>query len=135
MPSFLIYSSQRTTPKFSKRAGSSHIERGIKGAPCRKVSQLKASDCAPSGSLFELEAARLSPVSIQPDNPFKYLLADTQPGQAAFAYYVMECWERERGGGQFEDEDKFLKQCRKWWTAVPTVYRREYWAREQQYRR
>ena len=53
----------------------------------------------------------------------------------AFAYYVMDCWERERSGGQFEDQDKFLKQCRKWWTAVPTVYRREYWGREQEYKR
>ena len=37
----------------------------------------------------------------------------------------MDCWERERGVGQFEDQDKFLKQCRLWWAAVPTVYRRD----------
>ena len=82
-----------------------------------------------------MKAPCLSPVSIKPDNPFKHLLADSQPGQVAFAYYVMECWEREEGAGQYDDQDKFLKQCRKWWTAVPTVYRREYWSREQEFRR
>ena len=82
-----------------------------------------------------MKAPSLSPVSIKADNPFNFLLANTEPGQAAFAYYVMDCWEREEGGGQYEDQDKFLKQCRRWWTAVPTVYRREYWDREQQYKR
>ena len=101
------------------------------------MSQLKVSSSSPAspGSLFSLEAPGPAPVSIQPDNPFKYLLADTEPGQVAFAYYVMDCWEREEGGGQYDDQDKFLKQCRKWWAALPTVYRREYWDREQQYRR
>ena len=121
------------------------MELGIKGAPCRKLSQLNSKynaatapvvvEPAPSSSLFEMKAPHLSPVSIQPDNPFKHLLATSQPGQVAFAYYVMECWEREEGAGQYDDQDKFLKQCRKWWTAVPTVYRREYWAREQKFRR
>ena len=137
--------SQKMNPKFLKRGRSSQIELGIKGAPCRKLSQLKATsgsslaDRAPAGSLFQLEAPRLSPVSIRSDNPFKYLLADTQPGQVAFAYYVMDCWEREQADGQsqsqYEDQEKFLAQSRKWWTAVPTVYRREYWAREQEFRR
>ena len=142
----ISYFSQRTNPKFFKRAGSSQIAQGIKGAPCRKLSQLKANsrsnaatssvaESAPSGSLFEMEAPRLSQVDIKADNPFKFLLADTRPGQVAFAYYVMDCWEREEGGGQYDDQDKFLKQCSKWWTSVPTVYRRDYWAREQQYKR
>ena len=104
------------------------------------MSQLKVnsgSNAATSSSeaLFELETPRLSQVSIQADNPFKFLLADTRTGQVAFAYYVMDCWEREEGAGQYDDQDKFLKQCRKWWTSVPTVYRRDYWAREQEYKR
>ena len=85
--------------------------------------------------MYELVAACPSPVSILSDNPFKYLLADTEPGQVAFAYYVMDSWERQKETGQYDDQDKFAKQCRKWWTDLPTPYRREYWAREQEHRR
>ena len=42
---------------------------------------------------------------------------------------------RQKETGQYDDQDKFAKQCRKWWTDLPTPYRREYWAREQEYRR
>ena len=111
----------------------------MRGAPCRKVPQLRekrsaASSDSRSGSSYELTAPQTSPVSIRANNPFKYLLRDTQPGQVAFAYYVMDSWERQ-SVGQYDDMDKFVKQCRKWWSDVPTVYRREYWSREQEYKR
>ena len=135
--------SQKTNPQFFKRSGSSQIDLGIKGPPCRKLPQLKGNSKSiaatsvkdSSSSVYELVAACPSPVSILSDNPFKYLLADTEPGQVAFAYYVMDSWERQKETGQYDDQDKFAKQCRKWWTDLPTPYRREYWAREQEFRR
>jgi len=141
---------QRTKPKFFKRSGSSQIGLGIKGAPCRKVPQLlgnSKSNAAtpvkeePTGSLFEMQVEVPSPVSIPSDNPFKYLLstssAQCEPGEVAFAYYVQDSWERQRavGPSRYSEGDSFLEQCRKWWAELPTVFRREYWAREQEYKR
>ena len=115
-----------------KRSGSSQVELGIRGPPCRKVPQLQGktkSNAATveknkiSGSLFEIEPPQPIPVSIQSDNPFKYLLAlgGSQPGEVAFAFYVQDSWERQKSVGQYDDEDKFLKQCKKWWAGRPSL--------------
>ena len=72
-------------------------------------------------------------VQVQEDNPFRDLLKDTDQGKIAFAFYVMECWEKQKTLEDAGEKEAFVRQCSKWWTDLPTPYRRIYWSKEIEY--
>ena len=84
-------------------------------------------------AVIEVPNSAMVEVEIKEDNPFRYLLNDTEQGKVAFAFYVMNCWELQKDLPDSQANDEFVKQCSKWWTDLPTVYRRTYWTKETEY--
>ena len=119
--------SQSVLSKFHRRPRKSEIVNSIQGAPSRKLPELQQK--TPKSSQPLLLIPESSVVEVKEDNPFRYLLREEGEGKIAFAFYVMDCWEQQKILFQ-GDKPEFVKQCSKWWTELPTLYRRQYWARE-----
>ena len=119
--------SQSVLSKFHRRPRKSEIVNSIQGAPSRKLPELQQK--TPKSSQPLLLIPESSVVEVKEDNPFRYLLREEGEGKIAFAFYVMDCWEQQKTLFQ-GDKPEFVKQCSKWWTELPTLYRRQYWARE-----
>ena len=124
---------QSTVPKFHRRPRKSDIVNSIQGAPCRKLPELESKSKTLSKPMIQVAGAEEVNLDLNSDNPFKYLLRDKEQGQIAFAFYVMHCWELQKDLYDKEDKEAFVKQCSKWWTELPTLYRRSYWAKELEY--
>ena len=128
---------QSTVPKFHRRPRKSEIVSSIQGAPCRKLPELESKESSTrqnkTSTPISVAESEVVSVQVQEDNPFRYLLKDTDQGRIAFAFYVMECWEKQKTLQNACEKEAFLRQCSKWWTDLPTPYRRIYWSKEIEY--
>jgi len=128
--------SQSSVHKFHRRPRKSEIVNSLQGAPTRKLAELQSKSSESKKvkkAVIEVPHSAMVDVEIKEDNPFRYLLKDTDQGKVAFAYYVMNCWELQKSLPDSQDNETFVKQCSKWWTDLPTVYRRTYWTKETEY--
>ena len=125
---------QSSAPRFHRRPRKSDIGNSIQGPPCRKLPELEKKKIkqATSTPLIQVPDHHVN-IDIQADNPFQYLLKNKEQGHIAFAFYVMHCWETQKQLFDAGDKESFVKQCSKWWTDLPTLYRRSYWSKELEY--
>ena len=121
---------QSTVPKFHRRPRKSEIVSSIQGAPCRKLPELENTSQKKTPTPISVAESEVVSVQVKEDNPFRYLLKDTDQGKIAFAFYVMDCWEQQKSLQDAGDKEEFIRQCSKWWTDLPTPYRRIYWSKE-----
>ena len=121
---------QSTVPKFHRRPRKSEIVSSIQGAPCRKLPELENTEKKKTTIPINVAESEVVSVQVKEDNPFRYLLKDTDQGKIAFAFYVMDCWEQQKSLQDDGDKEEFIRQCSKWWTDLPTPYRRIYWSKE-----
>ena len=124
---------QSTVPKFHRRPRKSEIVSSIQGAPCRKLPELENSSQKKTPTPISVAESEVVSVQVEEDNPFHYLLKDTDQGKIAFAFYVMDCWEQQKTLPASGEKEEFVGQCLKWWTDLPTPYRRIYWSKEIEY--
>jgi len=128
---------QSTVPKFHRRPRKSEIVSSIQGAPCRKLPELESKQSSKiqnkTPTPISVAESEVVSVQVQEDNPFRDLLKDTDQGKIAFAFYVMECWEKQKTLQDAGEKEAFVRQCSKWWTDLPTPYRRIYWSKEIEY--
>lgn len=129
---------QSSVHKFHRRPRKSEIVNSLQGAPTRKLAELQSKSKTSESkrlkkAVIEVPNSAMVEVEIKEDNPFRYLLKDTEQGKVAFAFYVMNCWELQKDLPDSQANEEFVKQCSKWWTDLPTVYRRTYWTKETEY--
>ena len=124
---------QSTVPKFHRRPRKSEIVSSIQGAPCRKLPELENTSQKKTPTPISVAESEVVSVQVEEDNPFRYLLKDTDQGKIAFAFYVMDCWEQQKTLPASGEKEEFVGQCLKWWTDLPTPYRRIYWSKEIEY--